>query len=144
MKTRTTLACLAGGLAGLWLSAAALATSDKDCDRPHPPKIPDGKIASDVDMIGAKERTKLYLESADAFFACLDEAQRTVTETGRDVKIKRIDRKREEVEKERNDTLAKFNEQVRIFKLRTEPAGEGAQGSAPAPAQAPAPDPKPR
>src|SRR5262245_51231901 len=145
-KSRPALACLAGGLAGLWLSAAALATSDKDCDRPHPPKIPDGKIASDVEMIGAKERTKLYLSSAEAFFACLEEARSTVTETGRDVKLKRIDRKKEEVEKERNDTLARFNEQVRFYKLRTEPASEsqGAQGSAPAPADAPAPDPKPR
>jgi hypothetical protein len=141
MKTsRATLACLAGGLAGLWLSAAALATSDKDCDRPHPPKIPDGKIASDVDMIGAKQRTKLYLESADTFFACLEEARASVTETGRDVKLKRIDRKQQEVEKERNDTLARFNEQVRVYMART----EGAQSSAPQPAGAPAPDPKPR
>ena len=120
----------------LLLVAPALATSDKDCDRPHPPKIPDGKTASDVDMIGAKQRTKLYLSSADAFFACLEEARGSVTETGRDVKLKRIDRKKQEVEKERDDTLARFNEQVRIYMARIEPP--------PAGTPAPDPDPKPR
>lgn len=123
MKKTHTLAWLASGLASglaLWLSATpAFATSDKDCDKPAPPKIPDGKTASSVDMIGATQRTKLYITSAEAFLECLKQAEDTLTETGRDVKQKRIERKREEATKERDATVAKFNEQVRIYKVRS-------------------------
>ena len=132
-------ASLAFMLAALWLAGSpALATSDKDCDRPRPPAIPDGQTASAVDMVGATQRTKLYITSAETFLACLQEAEDSVTETGRDVKLKRIEKKREEVTKERDATVAKFNEQVRIYKIRT---GEVAEGEAtPPPSGAKAPD----
>jgi hypothetical protein len=135
MKKSTTT-WLASTLAALCLApASAYATSDKDCDRPLPPKVPNGRTASNVDMIGATQRFKLYVESAETFLACLQQAEDTLTETGRDVKLKRIERKREEVTKEREDTVAKFNEQVRIYNERTgeSPAGQATPGSAPTP-----------
>ncbi len=152
---KNSFASLAGLAAALLLAAPALATSDKDCDRPLPPKIPDGQTASAVDMIGATQRTKLYISSAETFLACLAEAESSVTETGRDVKLKRIEKKREEVTKQRDETVAKFNEQVRIYKIRTgevaesEATEETPQAAPPEdgpkpPASAPDPDPKPR
>ena len=130
----------------LFLAAPALATSDKDCERPKPPPIPDGRTASQVEMISAKQRTKLYVESAEGFLSCLEEARASVTETGRDVKLKRIDRKRDEVTQERDATVAKYNEQVRVYKVRTGEVAEEepAAGSAPPPAEKPAPDPRTR
>src|SRR5688572_2306879 len=93
---------LACALAALWLPAVpALATSDRDCDRPFPPAVPDGKTASNVEMIGAKQRAKLYLDSVETYLDCLKQAEESVTETGRDVKMKRIEKKRTEMETER-------------------------------------------
>jgi hypothetical protein len=151
---KNSLAPLAWLASALLLATPSFAKSDKDCDRPSPPKIPDGQTASAVDMIGATQRTKLYITSAETFLACLQEAEDTVTDTGRDVKIRRIEKKREEVVKQRDETVARFNEQVRIYKIRTgqatedEAPGETPQATPPAgsppPASQPAPDPKPR
>ncbi len=148
------LAPLAWLASALLLATPSFATSDKDCDRPSPPKIPDGQTASAVDMIGATQRTKLYITSAETFLACLKEAEDTLTETGRDVKLRRIEKKREEATKQRDETVAKFNEQVRIYKIRTgEASAESAQEAPPAtppqggaqpPASTPPPDSKPR
>jgi hypothetical protein len=130
---------LALGLAaGTLLAAPVLAASDKDCDRPLPPKIPDGKTASDVEMISATQRTKLYMESAQTFLDCLDAAEQSVTETAREVKLKRIQKKRTEMAEERDTTLEKFNAQVRIYKERTGAAAEPTDPAAPATPSAPA------
>jgi putative peptidoglycan lipid II flippase len=138
------------------LAAALLATSDRDCDRPLPPAVPDGKTASNVEMIGAKQRAKLYLDSVETYLDCLKQAEESVTETGRDVKMKRIEKKRTEMETERTETVTKFNEQVRVYKIRTgeitedaakpatPPTSAAPPATAPAPGATPAPETKPR
>jgi len=126
--------------ASLLLAAPALAKSDKECERPRPPAIPDGRTATPVEMVGATQRAKLYMESAETYVGCLDEAQQSVTETARDVKLKRIEKKRSEFVEERDALIEKFNEQVRLYKART---GETEETSTPAPPAPSAPAPPP-
>ena len=92
--------------------------SDRDCDRPIPPEVPDGKTASDVAMISATQRMKLYVESANDFLDCLDRAEQSIGATARDIKQKRIGGKRDEARADLEQTTANFNEQVRVYKAR--------------------------
>ena len=130
--------------AGLSLPVPSHAISDKECQRPRPPEVPEASKASDVDMIAARQRIKMYLDASSIYLECLVEAEETMGTTAREVKQSRIDRKREEIQTEMQTVADTFNEQVRAYKARTEPEAEAAPPS-PEPSEAdegasPAPD----
>ena len=117
---------------GLSLPIQSHAMSDKECQRPKPPEVPEASKASDVDMIAARQRIKMYLDASNIFLECLVEAEQTMGTTAREVKQSRIDRKREEIQAEMNTVAESFNEQVRAYKARTEPESE-AEAAPPSP-----------
>ena len=106
------------------LPASALAKSDRDCQRPKPPEIPDGKTASQIDMISTKQRLKLYMDSGNLFLDCLDEAGATVGSVARDRVLKRIETKRTEITEEMQRVTNEFNAQVRLFNSSTTDDGD--------------------
>ena len=117
-RSIATLVGLALGLASFGLAPGARAErqSDKDCQQPKPPEIPDATQASDVEMIAATQRVKLFIASANEFLDCLDRAQADIGTTSRDLKRRRIEKKRAEMGQELKNTTERFNEQVRVYK----------------------------
>lgn len=102
-------------LAGLSLSAQA------DCVYPKAPaSIPDGKTASEAEMIAAMTAFKTYDADVKAFGACLDEeTKQKAAGTAQLMQIKTMQSKKLNAAVEELQTKAKeFNEQVRVFKAR--------------------------
>ena len=86
-------------------------------------------------MVSARVRITMYLEAANEFLACLDEAEKTVSETAREVKLNRIKKKREEIQTEMTTVTERYNEEVGRYKATNPPSEEQPQGSTePAPA----------
>ncbi len=134
------LAVLASGAILACLPGQAQAISDKECQRPLPPEVPQAATASEVEMISTRVRINMYVEAANAFMACLDEAEQSMGETGREVKERRIRKKREEIQKEIVEIAESYNEQVAVFRERfAEPQAEGDSGgpASGAPAKSP-------
>lgn len=108
------------GLACLSLSMAAHA----DCAFPKSPDaVPDGKSASEADMLAAMSAFKQYNADVDSYLACLDqETNDKIKEagaTGTIVQIKAMQqKKRGSASDERQAKVESFNEQVRAFKAR--------------------------
>ena len=117
-------------MAGATLAALLLAhpvahaKSDKDCQRPRPPEVPQASDATDIDMIAARQRIKMFLEAGSTYLACLDQAREDVGTTARELKLNRIQKKRDEMETEMKAVAEQFNVQVRRFKERSEAASE--------------------
>lgn len=113
MKTALHLAAIAC----LALSGAAQA----ECAFPKAPaSIPDGKTASEADMLAAMNAFKAYNEEVTAFGACLDEeAGNKAIGSAQLMQLKTMKAKKHNAAIEELQAKAKlFNEQVRIFKAR--------------------------
>lgn len=93
-----------------------------DCPFPKAPAtIPDGRTASEAEMIAAMNAFKAYNEEVQAFQVCLDEETKARSASGggtmafKAMQAKKYSAALKELEQKAN----KFNEQVRIFKARS-------------------------
>lgn len=108
------------GVLAMGLSAVAHA----DCAFPKAPDaIPDGKSASESEMISAMSAFKQYNTDVDAYLACLDsETEAKVKDAGAAGAILQLkamqQKKRSSATDERQAKVNTFNEQVRVFKAR--------------------------
>ena len=104
---------------------AASTIAAADCAFPKAPqKIPDGKTASESEMVEAMSAFKQYNSEVSAYTTCLD---KETTEKIRDaggatsmiVQIKALQSKKHNAAvDELQDKAKAFNEQVRVFKAR--------------------------
>lgn len=108
------------GILALSLSVSAHA----ECSFPKAPDaIPDGKTASEPEMISAMAAFKQYNTDVDGYLACLDtETEAKIKESGAAASILQLkaiqQKKRSSATDERVAKVSTFNEQVRAFKAR--------------------------
>ena len=108
------------GVLAICLSNMALA----DCAFPKgPDAIPDGKSASEPEMIAAMAAFKQYNADVDAYVTCLEtETEAKIKETSAASAILQLkaiqQKKRSSASDERVSKVNNFNEQVRAFKAR--------------------------
>ncbi len=108
------------GLCAIALSNNAFA----DCSFPKAPdSIPDGKTASEQDMLGTMSAFKQYNSDVDAYLTCLDgETEAKIKEAGSAGAILQLkamqQKKKSSASDEREAKVNNFNEQVRAFKGR--------------------------
>jgi hypothetical protein len=120
MKISATLgiaiAALAIALASFSIAAHA------DCSYPKPPiQMPDGKTASEAEMLEAMTAFKSYNEQVAAFGACLEQETKTrAAGTAQLMQLKTLQMKKHNAAVDELQTKAKlFNEQVRAYKARS-------------------------
>jgi predicted nucleic acid-binding Zn-ribbon protein len=92
-----------------------------DCIYPKAPaSIPDGKSATEAEMLSAMTAFKAYDADVKAFGACLDEeTKQKAAGTAQLMQIKTMQSKKLNAAVEELQSKAKeFNEQVRAFKAR--------------------------
>ena len=108
------------GIFAVALSSSAYA----DCAFPKAPDaIPDGKTASQQEMLDAMAAFKQYNSDVDAYMTCLDsETEAKIKEAGGASAIMQLkamqQKKRSSANDERTAKVTSFNEQVRTFKSR--------------------------
>jgi hypothetical protein len=101
--------------------AAFAATAQAECTFPKAPdSIPDGKTASEAEMVAAMNAFKAYNESVTAFGACLEEETKSkASGTAQLMQLKTMQTKKHNAAIDELQAKAKlFNEQVRVFKAR--------------------------
>ena len=111
----------AGILALASLSLALSFSAQADCAFPKAPAaIPDGKTASETEMVAAMNAFKAYNEEVNAFSACLDdETKSKASGTAQLMQLKSMQAKKHNAAVAELQEKAKaFNEQVRIYKAR--------------------------
>jgi hypothetical protein len=83
--------------------------------------VPDGKTASEADMIEAMKAFKAYNEEVTAFGSCLDqETKSKAAGTAQLMQLKTLQMKKHNAAVDELQAKAKlFNEQVRLFKARS-------------------------
>lgn len=94
-----------------------------DCTYPQAPEnIPNGKTASEAEMIGAMKAFKDYDVQVNAYVSCLDQETKAKSEgvaAGQIMQIKSMQAKKQNsAVSELQAKSAQFNEQVRAFKSR--------------------------
>jgi hypothetical protein len=103
------------------MSLVFAASAQAECAFPKAPAtIPDGKIASEAEMVAAMTAFKAYNEEVNAFGACLDgETKEKSSGTAQLMQLKTMQTKKLNAAVAELQAKAKdFNEQVRIFKAR--------------------------
>jgi hypothetical protein len=111
------IAIAAFGIALASFSIAAHA----DCPYPRAPAVmPDGKTASEAEMIAAMKAFQAYNDEVTAFGVCLDQETKTKsTGTAQLMQLKTLQMKKHNAAVDELQAKAKlFNEQVRIYKAR--------------------------
>jgi hypothetical protein len=106
---------------GIALASFSIA-AHADCVYPKPPAaMPDGKTASEADMIEAMKAFKAYNEEVNAFGSCLDqETKSKAAGTAQLMQLKTLQMKKHNAAVDELQAKAKlFNEQVRLFKARS-------------------------
>ena len=101
--------------------AAFAATAQAECAFPKAPAtIPDGKTASEAEMVAAMQAFKAYNEEVTAFGACLEaETKSKAAGTAQLMQLKTMQTKKHNAAIDELQAKAKlFNEQVRVFKSR--------------------------
>lgn len=101
--------------------AAFSFTAQADCPFPKAPAtIPDGKTASEAEMLAAMNAFKAYDADVKAFGACLDEeTKEKAAGTAQLMQLKTMQSRKLNAAVEELQAKAKlFNEQVRVFKAR--------------------------
>jgi signal recognition particle subunit SEC65 len=90
-----------------------------ECAYPKAPaSIPDGKTASEPEMIAAMNAFKAYNDQVTSFGTCLDEEVKSAA-GGNAMAVKTMKAKKIAAAQEELQSKAKvFNEQVRVFKAR--------------------------
>jgi len=115
MKTSAILHCAAA------LAFAFAGSAQADCAFPKPPAtIPDGKTASEEEMVAAMNAFKAYNDEVNEFGKCLDqETKDKAAGTAQLMQLKTMQTKKLNAAMDELQAKAKlFNEQVRIFKAR--------------------------
>jgi hypothetical protein len=110
----------ASPIVALALLAFAFATH-AECPFPKAPaSVPDGKTASEADMVAAMTAFKAYNAEVNAFGACLEgETKEKAAGSGQLMQLKTMQTKKVNAAVDELQAKAKlFNEQVRIFKSR--------------------------
>jgi hypothetical protein len=103
------------------LAFVVAGAANADCAFPKPPAtIPDGKTASEQEMVAAMAAFKAYNEEVNNFGKCLDEETKSkAAGTGQLMQLKTMQAKKLNAAIDELEAKAKlFNEQVRIFKAR--------------------------
>ncbi len=101
--------------------AFGVATAQAECAFPKPPaSIPDGKTASEPEMVAAMQAFKAYNDEVNAFGACLEEETKSkAAGTAQLMQLKTMQTKKHNAAIDELQAKAKlFNEQVRVFKAR--------------------------
>ena len=96
-------------------------TAYAECPFPKPPAtIPDGKNASEPEMVAAMKEFKSYNEQVQGFAKCLDdESNDPSLSPPQKIQMKTLQKKKQGTAmKELQEKAAAFNEQVRVFKGR--------------------------
>jgi hypothetical protein len=112
------IATVAIALVSLSLALGAQA----DCTFPKPPAaMPDGKTASEAEMLEAMKSFKAYNEEVTAFSACLEqETKSKAASSAQLMQLKTLQAKKHNAAVDQLQIKAKlFNEQVRLFKARS-------------------------
>ena len=105
---------------GIALASFSLA-AHADCSYPKAPSaMPDGKTASEAEMVDALKAFKAYNEEVTAFGTCLDvETKNKAAGTAQQMQLKTLQMKKHNAAVDELQQKAKvFNEQVRLFKAR--------------------------
>ena len=111
-----TIAALGIALASFSIAAHA------ECTYPKAPAgMPDGKTASEAEMVEAMKAFKAYNEEVTAFGSCLDqETKNKAAGTAQLMQLKTLQMKKHNAAVDELQSKAKaFNEQVRLYKART-------------------------
>ena len=101
--------------------AFGVATAQAECSFPKAPaSIPDGKTASEPEMVAAMQAFKAYNDSVNSFGACLEEETKSkAAGTAQLMQLKTMQSKKLNAAVDELQAKAKeFNEQVRAFKSR--------------------------
>ena len=101
--------------------AFGVATAQAECAFPKAPAtIPDGKTASEPEMVAAMQAFKAYNDEVNAFGACLEEETKSkAAGTAQLMQLKTMQTKKHNAAIDELQAKAKlFNEQVRVFKSR--------------------------
>lgn len=101
--------------------AFGVATAQAECAFPKAPAtIPDGKTASEAEMIAAMQAFKAYNDEVTSFGACLEEETKSkAAGTAQLMQLKTMQTKKHNAAIDELQAKAKlFNEQVRVFKAR--------------------------
>jgi len=116
-------------LSGLLLSCLLSASfAHAECIYPKTPgTMPDGATATEQEMIDAMKAVRAYNEQVNAYLSCLDmEMQARIDAAGADApadqvaQIRAIQAKRHNAAVEELEAhAARFNEQVKVYKART-------------------------
>jgi hypothetical protein len=113
--------------------AALIGPVYADCSYPPPPsKIPDGNTATKEDMLAAQKAITQYNKDVNAYISCIKlEHESAMTKLGdKPTPEQKADMERaEQVEVQKNNAAVdqlqsiadRFNEQVRIFKAKSDP-----------------------
>ena len=105
---------------GIALASFSLAAR-ADCPYPKAPGLmPDGKSASETEMLEAMKAFKAYNDEVTAFGTCLDqETKSKAAGTAQLMQLKTLQMKKHNAAVDELQSKAKqFNEQVRIYKSR--------------------------
>lgn len=108
-------------IAALVFTAGFAAPAQAECIFPKAPStIPDGKTATEQEMVAAMTAFKTYNAEVTAFGACLDEeVNNKATASAQLMQLKTMKTKKLNAAIDELEAKAKqFNEQVRIFKAR--------------------------
>jgi predicted outer membrane protein len=103
------------------MSLVLAGSAQAECAFPKAPAtIPDGKTASEAEMLAAMQAFKAYNEEVNSFGSCLDaETKEKSAGTGQLMQLKTMQAKKLNAAISELQAKAKdFNEQVRIFKSR--------------------------
>jgi hypothetical protein len=103
------------------IASLACSTAFAECAFPKAPAtIPDGKLASETEMIEAMRQFKAYNDEVAAFGTCLEEETRAKANgSAQLMQLKTLQMKKHNAAVDELQSKAKlFNEQVRIFKAR--------------------------
>lgn len=120
MKINATVGIAIASL-GIGLASFSL-TAHADCAYPKAPSvIPDGKTASEPEMLEAMKAFKAYNDEVTAFGTCLDqETKNKAASTAQLMQLKTLQMKKHNAAVDELQSKAKqFNEQVRLFKARS-------------------------
>jgi hypothetical protein len=101
--------------------AAGAVSAQADCAYPKAPAAtPDGKTASEAEMVAAMQAFKAYDADVKAFGTCLEqETKEKSAGTAQLMQLKTMQTKKLNAAVEELQSKAKeFNEQVRVFKAR--------------------------
>lgn len=115
MNTTVTLRILA------IVSLALSLTAQAECPFPKAPaSVPDGKTASEAEMVAAMNAFKAYNDEVTAFGTCLEqETKDRSAGTAQLMQLKTMQAKKHNAAVDELQAKAKlFNEQVRIYKAR--------------------------